>query len=381
MIKRSLFDFVVVGGGIFGCYAALYLAGKGGKVCLLEKETRLFQKASLVNQARLHGGYHYPRSMATAALSDEHKARFTVEHRPFVNFSLEKFYAIDRFGSFTDPPQFERFCQYLDLRCERITEHPLFNFERLDRLYRTEEYSFDPVLVGHFYRQQVQQTPDITVLTSTRLLRATANGDQWNLEADRQQGGALENLHLETPVVINATYAATNAMNRLFGVDELALTHEISEIAFLHSRQFAGKGLTVMDGPFGSIMPYGLSGLLSLTSVAYTHHKISYDNLPTFDCQVAEDPRCRPAAPGICTECPRRPASNAYKMLAQMRQYYHESVQFEHLFSYFTIKSKLKASHIDDGRPTEIARLRDTPRFYCLFAGKVNSIYEVEKIV
>lgn len=381
MIKRSLFDFVVVGGGIFGCYAALYLAGKGGKVCLLEKETRLFQKASLVNQARLHGGYHYPRSMATAALSDEHKARFTVEHRPFVNFSLENFYAIDRFGSFTDPPQFERFCQYLDLRCERITEHPLFNFERLDRLYRTEEYSFDPVLVGHFYRQQVQQTPDITVLTSTCLLRATANGDQWNLEADRQQGGALENLHLETPVVINATYAATNAMNRLFGVDELALTHEISEIAFLHSRQFAGKGLTVMDGPFGSIMPYGLSGLLSLTSVAYTHHKISYDNLPTFDCQVVEDPRCRPAAPGICTECPRRPASNAYKMLAQMRQYYHESVQFEHLFSYFTIKSKLKASHIDDGRPTEIARLRDTPSFYCLFAGKVNSIYEVEKIV
>lgn len=381
MIKRSLFDFVVVGGGIFGCYAALYLAGKGGKVCLLEKETRLFQKASLVNQARLHGGYHYPRSMATAALSDEHKARFTVEHRPFVNFSLENFYAIDRFGSFTDPPQFERFCQYLDLRCERITEHPLFNFERLDRLYRTEEYSFDPVLVGHFYRQQVQQTPDITVLTSTCLLRATANGDQWNLETDRQQGGALENLHLETPVVINATYAATNAMNRLFGVDELALTHEISEIAFLHSRQFAGKGLTVMDGPFGSIMPYGLSGLLSLTSVAYTHHKISYDNLPTFDCQVVEDPRCRPAAPGICTECPRRPASNAYKMLAQMRQYYHESVQFEHLFSYFTIKSKLKASHIDDGRPTEIARLRDTPSFYCLFAGKVNSIYEVEKIV
>ena len=370
-----------MGGGIFGCYAALYLAGKGGKVCLLEKETRLFQKASLVNQARLHGGYHYPRSMATAALSDEHKARFTVEHRPFVNFSLENFYAIDRFGSFTDPPQFERFCQYLDLRCERITEHPLFNFERLDRLYRTEEYSFDPVLVGHFYRQQVQQTPDITVLTSTCLLRATANGDQWNLEADRQQGGALENLHLETPVVINATYAATNAMNRLFGVDELALTHEISEIAFLHSRQFAGKGLTVMDGPFGSIMPYGLSGLLSLTSVAYTHHKISYDNLPTFDCQVVEDPRCRPAAPGICTECPRRPASNAYKMLAQMRQYYHESVQFEHLFSYFTIKSKLKASHIDDGRPTEIARLRDTPSFYCLFAGKVNSIYEVEKIV
>ena len=380
-MKTPWFDFVVVGGGIFGCYAALYLAGKGGRVCLIEKEDRLFQKASLVNQARLHGGYHYPRSMATAALSDEHKARFTAEHRPFVNFSFEKFYAIDRFGSFTDPPQFERFCRHLGIPCERVTEHALFNFERLESLYRTAEYSFDPVLTGQYYRQKVQATPGITVLTNTRLVLAQANGDRWTLEAERRQEGMPEQLTLETPVVINATYAATNALNRLFGVDELALTHEIAEIAFVHSPQFAGKGLTVMDGPFGSIMPYGLSGLLSLSSVAYTHHKISYDDLPTFDCQVPEDPRCRPAAPGICTECPRRPLSNAYKMLSQMRQYYHESVQFEHFFSYFTIKSKLKASHIDDGRPTEIALLRQEPRFYCLFAGKVNSIYEVEKIV
>jgi hypothetical protein len=77
----------------------------------------------------------------------------------------------------------------------------------------------------------------------------------------------------------------------------------------------------------------------------------------------------------------RRPASNAQKMLAQMRQYFSEKVQFEHLFSYYTIKSKLKSSHIDDGRPTEIALLHESPRFYCLFAGKINSIYEVEKVV
>lgn len=53
------YDAIVIGGGIFGCYAALFLARKGKKVCLLEREAALFQKASLVNQARLHGGYHY----------------------------------------------------------------------------------------------------------------------------------------------------------------------------------------------------------------------------------------------------------------------------------------------------------------------------------
>lgn len=190
-----------------------------------------------------------------------------------------------------------------------------------------------------------------------------------------------QNSKLQTPLVINATYSATNAVNRLFGVSQLDLTHEISEIAFITSRHFRNMGLTVMDGPFGSIMPYGLSGLLSLSSVAYTHHKISYDHLPQFDCQSPDDPNCTPDAPGICTECPRRPASNAYKMLQQMRQYFTDLVQFEHLFSYYTIKSKLKANYIDDGRPTEIAQLSRQPAFYCLFAGKVNSIYEIEKIV
>lgn len=397
MTKTEHFDAVVIGGGIFGCYAALYLAGQGRRVALLEKESRLFQKASLVNQARLHGGYHYPRSIATAALSDEHKERFTAEHRRFVHFSFEKYYAIDRFGSFTDAEQFERFCRHLQIRCERVSEHPLFNFNRLEALYRTEEYSFDPVLLREFYTHRVEQHPAIHVMKCVRLLTASSDGLEWVLEyqfsdAQRQPDASEPNFiprnrdqtlnfKLNSPIVINATYAATNAINRLFGVSQLDLTHEISEIAFVTSRQFRNMGLTVMDGPFGSIMPYGQSGLLSMSSVAYTHHKISYDNLPQFDCQTAEDPRCTPVAPGICTECPRRPASNAYKMLRQMQQYFSETVQFEPMFSYFTIKSKLKANYIDDGRPTEIARLSDKPRFYCLFAGKVNSIYEIEKIV
>ena len=376
-MKVERFDFVVVGGGIFGCYAALHLAGRGAKVAILEKEGRLFQKASLVNQARLHGGYHYPRSVATAAMSDEHKTRFTEEHRAFVNQSFEKFYAIDRYGSFTDGPQFERFCEFLKIPCERVIDHPLFNYNRLEALYRTEEHSFDPVLLGNYYREKVESTAGITVFKNTQIQQATAISSEWELDLKLE----TTHLKLETATVINATYAATNAINHLFGVNDLALTHEISEIAFVNSPQFGQRGLTVMDGPFGSIMPYGLSGLLSLSSVAYTHHKISFGAMPQFDCQMPEiDPSCRPEAPGICTECPRRPASNAPKMLAQMQQYFADHVQFAHFFSYYTIKSKLKASHIDDGRPTEISLLRESPRFYCLFAGKINSIYEVEKI-
>ncbi|MFN4079401.1 MAG: NAD(P)/FAD-dependent oxidoreductase [Saprospiraceae bacterium] len=377
-MEKQRFDFAVVGGGIFGCYAALFLAGKGARIALFEKEDRLFQKASVVNQARLHGGYHYPRSMATALLSDEHKSRFTSEHRDFVNNSFEKYYAIDRYGSFTDGAQFERFCERLGITCRRVEEHPLFNFERIEALYLTEEHSFDPVLLQRYYQARVSACPSISLFLGTRPVFVEVEGDAWRIRyAQGERQGELY-----AGAAVNATYAAINGVNQIFGVERLALMHEISEIAFVSSPQMSGKGLTVMDGPFGSIMPFGRSGLLSLSSVAYTHHKVSYNETPHFDCmQPDRDPACRPEVPGICNQCARKPESNAFKMLAQMRRYFSDQTQWQYLFSWFTIKTKLKASHIDDSRPTEITRLHERPAFYCLFSGKINSIYEIEKIV
>jgi len=375
---RQHFDFAIIGGGIFGVYAALYLARHGQSVCLVEKETALFRKASIVNQARLHSGYHYPRSVATARMSDDNKARFTAEHRDFINAGFEKYYAIDRFGSFTDSQQFERFCNFINIPCERIKTHPLFNFERIEALYKTEEYSFDPILIANFYRRRLEAEKKVTTMLQTAVINAVAGNNRWELSLQRK--GEAEIIHITADQAINATYAGSNAVNALFGVEDIPLMHEISEMAFLTAPLLSNIGLTIMDGPFGSLMPYGLSGLLSLSSVIYTHHKVSYANLPAFDCQGQQN-TCRPDFLSDCNACPAKPRSNYAKMIAQMRQYFSEEVTFHYFTSFFTIKSKLKANHIDDGRPTEISLLKENPRFYCIFAGKINSIYEIEKAI
>lgn len=376
-MQRVHFDTIIIGGGIFGAYAAIYLAKRGHKVCIIEKENDLLKKASIVNQARLHSGYHYPRSVATARMSDDNKIRFTTEHEQFINFAFEKYYAIDRFSSFTDGQQFERFCEYIHIKCERIRQHPLFNFNRIDALYATTEYSFDPILIAEYYKNKLKEEKNITIFISSQIYSAETAGQKWLIEGNSLAVGSWQ---LSSDQVINATYSGSNGINRLFGVPDIQLMHEISEIAFVTSPQVNNLGLTVMDGPFGSIMPYGLSGLLSLSSVAYTHHKVSYNNLPTFDCQSL-NADCRADFPANCNYCSAQPASSQRKMLAQMKQYFSEAVDFQYFRSYFTIKSKLKASYIDDGRPTEIALLKENPPFYCIFAGKINSIYEVEKLI
>jgi glycine/D-amino acid oxidase-like deaminating enzyme len=372
MQPTPTYDFLIIGGGLFGAYSALYLACKGYRSCIVEKEAALFRKASIVNQARLHGGYHYPRSIATARMSDDHRERFTEDHKAFVNFEFEQYYAIEKYGSLTDATQFERFCRFMNIRCERVDDHPLFDYSRLEALYLTTEYSFDPVLIAHYYIDRLKAEPLIEVRLNQEVLHAETEGDHWRVQ--------LRDDEVRAPVVINATYAGSNAVNRLFGGAEIELMHEISEMAFVAAPKIQHLGLTVMDGPFGSIMPYGNSGLLSVSSVAYTHHRVSYQNLPHFPCQTPET-GCRPDYLADCNPCPQRPASNYRKMLAQMSQYFSDEVEWQYFFSWFTIKSKLQASFIDDSRPTEISLLRENPHFYCIFAGKINSIYEIEKII
>lgn len=377
MSKVETYDFVVIGGGLFGSYAALHCASLGLSVCLIERENALFKKASVVNQARLHAGYHYPRSVATARMSDDNKVRFTKDHKDMVYSNFEKYYAIDKHGSFTDNRQFQRFCDFLEIQCEAVSNHPLFNYDRLESVYRTTEHTFDPFLIKNKYKKKLDEENKITTKLSAEIVQVEQIDQQnWSIKVE-QEGSAFM---IKAPAAINATYAGTNSILDLFGFDQWNIQHEISEIGLIEAPQLKDTGLTVMDGPFGSIMPYGKSGLLSISSVAYTHHKISYANKPSFDC-MQKNESCQPDKLEDCNSCPAQPESNIKKMTAQMSQYFSKPIDWKHFKSLYTIKSKLKSSHIDDGRPTEIRQFSEKPYFYGIFAGKINSIYEIEKVI
>lgn len=372
------YDYVIVGGGIFGVYGAIHLSRKGQRVLLVERESALFQKASVVNQARLHAGYHYPRSVATARIANEYKERFIAEHKRFINFNFAHYYGIDKYGSLTNSSQFERFCELFGIKAQRVEKHPLFNLSRLECLYLTEEYSFDPVLIAHYYTELLKAQNNITVELRCTVREAEPCNAMWRLKLGYLD--ASNDKWVQACAVINATYAGTNTINRVFRARPLRLVHEITELALVSAPALSAIGLTVMDGQFCSMMPYGLSNLLSVSSVPYTHRKVSYEDAPTFDCQN-EEPRCKPDSYSICNDCPARPPTSSLKMIKQIQHYVSHDITMEYAYSLYTIKSKLQSSHIDDARPTDIALLHERPPFYCIFAGKINSIYEIESQV
>ena len=87
------FDFVVFGGGIFGLFAANLLGKKGLKVCLIELSNQVFSRASYINQARVHQGYHYPRSLSTAITSAKYFKRFSNDFSAAINKKFKKIFS------------------------------------------------------------------------------------------------------------------------------------------------------------------------------------------------------------------------------------------------------------------------------------------------
>src|SRR6476620_12490726 len=87
------------------------LRERGGRVLLVERESRLLGRASLRNQARVHNGYHYPRSILTSLRSRLNYARFLAEYGECVDRSFPHYYAVGRGMSKVTAAQFAEFCR------------------------------------------------------------------------------------------------------------------------------------------------------------------------------------------------------------------------------------------------------------------------------
>ena len=70
------YDRIIIGAGLYGLYAARFCGKRGEKVLVLEYDQAPFERATYINQARVHMGYHYPRSLTTAVKSAGYFRRF-----------------------------------------------------------------------------------------------------------------------------------------------------------------------------------------------------------------------------------------------------------------------------------------------------------------
>ena len=168
-------------------------------------------------------------------------------------------------------------------------------------------------------------------------------------------------------------------MHRLAGAEPFDVKYELCEVILCDASGPLGDvGITVMDGPFFSIMPFGRTGLHSLTSVAFTPHMTSRAEQPAFPCQSGSPGGCRPGSLRNCDSCAARPKSAWPFMSALARKYLLDDYGFGYRGSLFSVKPVLRASELDDSRPTVVRVVSRDPVMVSVLSGKVSTVYDLD---
>src|SRR5438309_4617994 len=342
---------IVIGGGFFGCSLALALRERGERVTVLEAERDLLLRASANNQARIHGGYHDPRSILTGLRSRVNYPRFAADFARCLDRSFRHYYAVARRHSHVTARQFEEFCGRIGARLSPVPREvrALFDEDLIEKIYEVEEHAFDADLLRSTMRDRLQ-TAGVEVLLGTRALRVISAG----VQTDRGQ--------LRAQWIFNCTYSSLNRLLAASGVPCVPLRHELAEVALIEPPPaLRGAAVTVMCGPFFSMMPFPPTRLCSLTHVRYTPH-------------CAWEERTEPAPE------PGRPAaSRAAHMLKDAQRYVPAMAMARYVRSLFEVKTILPQSEHDDSRPILFRPSAELPGLVSVIGGKIDNVYDLPR--
>ncbi|MEO0397852.1 MAG: FAD-binding oxidoreductase [Pseudomonadota bacterium] len=352
------YDFVVVGGGFYGCCLALFARSVSERVLLIEQEPRLMERGSRVNQARVHTGFHYPRSFVTALRSLSLHARFAADFPEAIDQTFSMLYAVARRKSKVSPQRFFRMYRSMNAPIEPADARmsALFDSDRIAGVFKCFETAFDYRALRDGLKARLEAA-GVTCLLGQGV-------DCFEMSAEDVRvvlsgGGAVRGGH-----IINATYAQINAALQASGLEALPLKHEFAEIALVvPPPELRGLAVTVMDGPFFSFMPFPAEERYSLTHVRYTPHFTWTD---------------RPGGPAAYSLAKTLPQHSKWRhMTADARRYLPVMGAVQYDRSLFDVKTVLTKNERDDGRPILFHRHRDAPRVISIMGGKIDNIYDL----
>ena len=370
------YDKIIIGAGLYGLYSALYCCSKGQHVLVLECDDAAFKRATFINQARVHQGYHYPRSISTALKTASYYEKFNKDYAFCINNEFDQLYATSARYSWSDGTQFKNFCKAADIPCEELCADNYFKSGMCDGVFRTRECTYDAMILKDYLFEQLKKYENnFEIKFGSKIDKIDRDGEVYRITTEAGDS-------YETGYVLNATYAGANQILDIAGFDRFKIKYELCEIILCNvNDKLKDIGFTVMDGPFFSIMPFGKTGYHSLTSVTFTPHTTSFSEIGGFTCPEKSNGHCSPRRLGNCNDCPAKP-DTAWPYMANLaRKYMLDEYEFNYDHSLFSMKPILMSSEIDDSRPTVIRVYSKNPTFVGVLSGKINTVYDLNEVL
>lgn len=359
-------------GGYFGLFLADYLAKNKNEVWVFERECSPMLHASINNQARVHNGYHYPRSVLTALRSRVSFPRFVAEFRECIDSDFDQYYLVGRNLSKVTAQQFYLFCRRIGAAISPAPSSvvELTNPKLIEACYTTHEFAFDAVKLRKVMLARLKDD-GVPLLCNTEVVKVKKKGKV--LEVTFRKG--KETWVDRFDHVFNCTYSHINFLNNESAIPLIPLKHEMTEMCLVEMPpELQRMGFTVMCGPFFSVMPFPSvkhdSGVAySLSHVRYTPHYEWYDKpgQPYIDAmrRLLKDER----------------HSAFHCMLKDAARYIPLLSQCKFLSSIWEVKTVLPRSEGDDSRPILCRFNYGFTGYHCLMGGKVDNVYDAVEAI
>lgn len=350
---------VVVGAGFFGVNVALHLARRlKRRVVLLEREASILSRASRINQARVHGGYHYPRSLVTGYASQRRLRTFCDIWGSSVLSPREMIYAIASRDSKTSARQFVSYCRAIGAPLygagPEVTQ--LFDKSTVENVFEVEEPVFNVDYLRNWSLEEIERV-GIELRTGVQVTSLNRSANGISVEATENE----KLVRFRSPLVFNCCYSAMNKLNGGLIRTKTQLRHELAEIAVITMPdRLRSTGVTVMDGPFFSTLPFPSLDAHSLTHVRFTPHE-------------AFDDDSSPSGPGSQHEN----YSRAEWMIRDAARYMPSLRDSRYITSLFEIKTILQRNEKDDGRPILFESCDALPGLHFVLGGKLDNVFDV----
>ena len=248
-----MLNIAVIGGGVFGVMTAISLAEAGHGVTLFERLSGLLHGASQSGN-RLHLGFHYPRHDETVRQCVRGYERFRREFGEAILKDVTNAYFIASEGSLTPAGDFLAFCDRHGFPYRQIDPAGFATgIENVDLGVLTSELMYDPAILRGLMIQRLarcrasirlrSEVSDISRKSESRFAVSTEGGDRQVFDG-----------------VVNCAYANANRISAHLGYPRKTRQYEYTAIPIVELEGIEKTSVTIMDGPFFSLLPFGSGG-------------------------------------------------------------------------------------------------------------------------
>jgi hypothetical protein len=235
-----------------------------------------------------------------------------------------------------------------------------FNPNLIENVFLVEEYAFDSNKLASWAAKELKDC-NVNLRLQTTVTKISIAPNK-KIKILLKGEDKCEEL-MTSRYVFNCSYSGINNFNGDFKSINADIKHEITEMALVQMPPaLEGLGITIMDGPFFSLMPFPSRKLHTLSHVRYTPHlqwtdkqgidpyeKVNlYERISRFD-----------------------------RMIRDVTRYLPDMCNSKYIDSLFEIKTILMKNETDDGRPILFEKHLDLIGCYSILGGKIDNIYDV----